>query len=198
MNRTTTPADTGTARLIDLHAETYDITDTRVALVDADPASVLAAARRLELTRSIVQAMASLGVADHLALFPMALDADGARESVYGMVWRVHGPHTEGISPHELRAFERPGYVKVIWDVRVEAGGESGTILSTTTRFVSTDQVTRERLAEAWGIVGPASKALATRGLAAIKRSAEGEPPSSGTVAVPFRRQAPGFVAVAA
>ena len=68
---------------------------------------------------------------------------------------------------------EHPGYVKVIWDVRVEPGPESGTTLSMTTRFVSTDHSSRESLRAAWGVLGPASAALSKRALAAVKRYAE-------------------------
>jgi hypothetical protein len=63
--------------------------------------------------------------------------------------------------------------VKVIWDLRVEPGPESGTALSMTTRFISTDHFSRERLGAAWGVVGPVSAALSKRALAAVKRYAE-------------------------
>ena len=43
----------------------------------------------------------------------------------------------------------RPGYVKVIWDARVEPGAESG------------------------GVVAPVSAALSKRALSAVKRCAE-------------------------
>ena len=57
------------ARLIDTYAPTFDVTDTRVVLVDASPAAVLAAGERL---------------AGRLALAPARL---GSREGehVYGM-----------------------------------------------------------------------------------------------------------------
>jgi hypothetical protein len=65
------------------------------------------------------------------------------------------------------------GSAKVIWDVRVEPGPESGTTLSMTTRFVSTDHSSRGRLRAAWTVVGPVSAALSKRALAAVKRCAE-------------------------
>ena len=68
---------------------------------------------------------------------------------------------------------DRPGYVKVIWDVRVAPGPESGTTLSMTTRFVSTDRASRESLRAAWGVLGPVAAALSKRALAAVKRHAE-------------------------
>jgi hypothetical protein len=74
--------------------------------------------------------------------------------------------------------------VKVIWDVRVEPGPESGTALSMTTRFVSTDDSSRESLRAAWGVLGPVAAALSKRALEAVKQCAEdlGELPSLAAV----------------
>jgi hypothetical protein len=161
------------ARLIDTYSHPFEVTETRVVLVDADPGAVLGAAERVDLGRTVAQAIEALGVGDRLALAPARLEAGSGREHVYGMALRVDGGPAERVNPHQLRAFDRPGYVKVIWDVRVEAGGETGTLLSTTTRFVSTDHESRERLEAAWGVLGMASAALSKRALAAIKRYAE-------------------------
>jgi hypothetical protein len=139
------------ARLIDTYARTFDVTDTRVVLVGAPPAEVFAAGERLEIARTVGQAIEAVGLADRLVLAPTRLESrDG--EHVYGMA---------------------AGYVKVIWDLRVEPGPESGTALSMTTRFISTDHFSRERLGAAWGVVGPVSAALSKRALAAVKRYAE-------------------------
>jgi hypothetical protein len=111
------------ARLIDTHARRFDVTDTRVVLVDASPAAVHAAGERL---------------ADRLVLAPTRLESRNGEEQIYGMAARLDG------------APDHPGYVKVIWDVRVEPGPESGTTLSMTTRFVSTNRSSRESLRTAW------------------------------------------------
>jgi hypothetical protein len=139
------------ARLIDTYARTFDVSDTRVVLVDASPEAVLAAGERLEIVRTVGQAIEALGLADRLALAPTLLESrDG--EHVYGMP---------------------AASVKVIWDVRVEPGPDSGTTLSMTARFVSTDHSSRERLRAAWPIVGPVSAALSKRALAEVTRHAE-------------------------
>jgi hypothetical protein len=150
------------ARLIDTYARTFDVTDTRVVLVDASPAVVLAAGERLELAHTVGEAIETLGLADRLVLVPTRL-ASREGEHVYGMAARLDG------TP------ERPGYVKVIWDIRVEPGPESGTALSMTTRFVSTDHSSRESLRAAWAVLGPVAAALSKRALSAVKRYAEGQ-----------------------
>jgi hypothetical protein len=151
----------------------FGVKDVRVVLIDASPAKVLDAVERLESAASVAQAIDSLGLADRVALPPTRLDTAGGHESVYGMAWRIDGGPAETIAPEDLAGFTRPGYVKVVWDMRVEAGGETGTMLSTTLRFVPTDQESRERLGVAWSVVGPASAALSKRVLAAVKESAE-------------------------
>jgi hypothetical protein len=159
---------------IDTYTPSFDATETRVALVDADPETVLGAAERVDVARTVVQAIEALGLGDRLALAPARLAA-GGREHVYGMAWRVDGGPAESVHPQQLRTFDRRGYVKVLWDVRVEAGGETGSLLSTTTRVVSTDDESRERLEAAWGVFGPVATALATRALTAVKELAEAE-----------------------
>jgi hypothetical protein len=182
MNQTTTE-DLGTARLIDTHAHAFDTTDTRVVLVDADPATVLRAAERIDLLRTVVGAISALGMADRLALAPALIETSG-RERVYGMAWRVGDGPSAAIDPRGLHAFDGPGYVKLIWDVRVEAGGETGTLLSTTTRAVATDDESRERLEEGWSVLAPVSAELSKRALAAIREQAEDEYESPSPVRI--------------
>jgi hypothetical protein len=178
----------------------FDMADTRVVLIDADPATVLSAVERLGLGRTVLDAVESLGVGDRIALAPTPLAAAEDRERVYGMAWRVDGGAADSIAAHELATFERPGYVKVTWEMRIEAGGDSGTILSTRTRFVATDASSRERLATAWAIVGPLSAALSKRALAAVKLMAEEElgRSQSGTIDIPVAlRHGPGLALAA-
>jgi hypothetical protein len=147
-------------RLIDTYARTFDVTDTRVVLVDASPAAVLAAGERVELAHTVGQAVEALGLADRVVLAPTRL---GSREGehVFGMAARLDG------------APDRPGYVKVFWDVRVQPGAESGTTVSMTTRFVATDDSSREGLRAAWGVLGPVAAALTKQALSAVRRYAE-------------------------
>jgi hypothetical protein len=83
---------------------------------------------------------------------PVALLAAAGSERVYATAWRG---------------------VKVVWNLRVTPGGESGAVLSATTRLVAGDDAARERLLGSWGAVGPVTAATARRALAAIKRYAE-------------------------
>jgi hypothetical protein len=192
-------ADAGAMNQIDTHAPSFDATETRVALVDAGPETVLDAAERVDVARTVVQAIEALGLGDRLALAPARLAA-GSREHVYGMAWRVDGGPAETVLPQQLRAFDRRGYVKVFWDVRVEAGSETGSLLSTTTRVVSTDDESRERLEAAWSVFGPVATALATRAITAVKElsEADDELPAVGTLHIPAGHRRASGLAVAA
>jgi hypothetical protein len=102
-------ADPNAARLIDTYAHTFDVTETRVVLVDAHPAAVFGAVERLELGRTVVHAIEALGLADRLALAPTRLESGKGEEHVYGMAGRLDGVLAERVDPHDLRAFDRPG-----------------------------------------------------------------------------------------
>lgn len=153
-----------TARLIDTYARRFDVTDTRVVLVDASPAAVYAAGERLELAHTVGEAIEALGLSDRLVLAPTRLESRNDEEHVYGMA---------------------AAYVKVIWDLRVQPGPESGTALSMTTRFVATNDSSRESLRAAWGVLGPVAAALSKRALSAVKRYAEDQDELPSLASVP-------------
>jgi hypothetical protein len=168
---TTQPAMSVVSR-IDEYARTFDVTDTLVVTVDAEPQTVRDALERRDLAASAAHKLDALGVTDRIALAPSLLAAGPGPELVFGLVWRVAGSATT-IEPSSLRAFQVPGYVKVIWDLRVQPGALEGALLSTTRRFVATDDAARARLFAAWGIIGTFAKGLSQRTLAAVKRYAE-------------------------
>jgi hypothetical protein len=164
--------------MIDAHAPTFDVTNSHVVAVDADPATVLAGLDRLDLTTPAAATLRLLGAERRVALVPTLLEPPGGRERVYGLAWRMAEGEAARVSGTELGAFAAPGYVKAIWHVRVTSDGESGAYVSTTVRFVATDENARHALRAAWRLLGPMSADLARRALASLKRIAEraGEP----------------------
>jgi hypothetical protein len=142
-----------TATPIDDHAPTFDVADTLVVKVDAEPAAVGAALEHLDLTASAAAALSAFGGVDHVALAPALLAAQPGPELVFGLVWRYEGP-TETIDPASVQTFDTPGHVKVIWDLSVQPDALEGAWLSMTRRFAATDETTRARLLDGWGIIG--------------------------------------------
>jgi hypothetical protein len=160
-------------RLLDTYARTFDITETRVVLVDAEPSTVLAGLARLPLSGPAMTAIQRLGIADRLAFGPAALTARTGLEQVYGLVWRLTAGPPEQLEAHDVQGFAGPGYVKIVWDVQVHAGADTGATLASTMRFVATDDTARKSLRAAWALVGPVSTALSTRALATLRNYAE-------------------------
>jgi hypothetical protein len=79
----------------------------------------------------------------------------------------------EGRPADAFEAFGRPGHVKVRWEVQVRPAGDGGSFLSIATRFTATDDDSRARLLDAWGIVGPLSRSLARRAARTVQARAE-------------------------
>jgi hypothetical protein len=173
-----------TARPIDDYAPTFDVTDTLVVKVDAEPAAVSAALAHLDLTTSAAAALSAFG-GDRLALAPALLAAQPGPELVFGLVWRYEGA-TETVDPANIQTFDTPGHVKVIWDLSVQPDALEGTWLSMTRRFAATDETIRTRLLDSWGIIGTVADSLARRIVAAVKAHAEDwdEPPARGQLAL--------------
>lgn len=172
--------------MIDSHAHTYDVSTSHVVAVDAKPDAVLAGLDSLALTAPVTETIALLGCTGRIALAPSPLEPAAGCERVYGLAWKVDDhAGDEPVAARRLGAFSAPGYLKVIWDVRVAGDGDGGSYVTTTTRFVATDESARERLRSSWRVLGPLSADLARRALGSLKRLAEGtgEPVTYGTVA---------------
>jgi hypothetical protein len=150
-----------------------------VVKVDAEPAAVGAALEHLDLTASAAAALSAFGGVDHVALAPALLAAQPGPELVFGLVWRYEGP-TETIDPASVQTFDTPGHVKVIWDLRVQPDALEGAWISMTRRFAATDETTRARLLDGWGIIGTVADSLARRIVAGVKAYVEDwhEPPA--------------------
>jgi len=82
-----------------------------------------------------------------------------------GQPWRPWGG---GVAVGDLRAFDRPGYIRVAADFLARDG-----LLATETRIQPTDAAARRRFALYWAAVRPGSGLLRREWLAAAKRRAE-------------------------
>ena len=96
------------------------------------------------------------------------------REVVFGAVtqpWK--GDVTfDAVPPADFAAFAKPGYVKIVWNLRVEPTAH-GSILRLETRVATTDPVSRERFRRYWAFVSPGSILIRRVSFGPIKREAE-------------------------
>ena len=66
----------------------------------------------------------------------------------------------------------RPGTVRIVADFRAEPGPRGGSVLSTETRVAAVDERARRAFRRYWLLIGPFSKLIRRRWLAAIARQA--------------------------
>jgi len=181
-----------TTALIDELMPRFDEVERHARLVQAAPADVYAALRRVDLRRSgIVRALLFLrGVPAVLArrarpAGPLTLETmrrrsfvllgerDG-REIALGIVgrfWTATGQRMT-LDADAFRAFESPGYAKVVWDFRVIPAGDGATRLSTETRVLCLDAPSRKRFRLYWRVIRPFSGLIRIMMLRAVAREA--------------------------
>lgn len=114
---------------------------------------------------------AVLAAADRLGCDPFA-GVEILDERVFAVAWHPR----PGV----------PGRVDVVWDLRAEPDAEDGCYLTSTRRFVASDEGSREALFASWRLVGANADAIARQTCRAIKRAAEDAPALPHVVEVPL------------
>jgi hypothetical protein len=75
----------------------------------------------------------------------------------------------------EFLAFDQPGYARAVMNFQLEERADGkGVMLTTETRILSPDAVTRRKFARYWLLIYPGSALIRRMWLRAIKRRAEG------------------------
>jgi hypothetical protein len=136
-----------------------DVSECYGRTVEAPQRVAQAAVDRLDLVGPLVEGLIALGVEDHIVT-PRA----------NGIVWR----------------FERSesGQVTIDWTMTVSPETEDASLVSICLRATATDDASRDRLFEAWPVIGPIAELHAQRVLHRIEALAEEE------VEDPFRAAA--------
>lgn len=152
------------------HGGARHVTESLTIALDASAATTLEGLRRVDLTAPAVRALHALDAADRIALLPTRLGAPCAGALVLALIWRIDGSRAaERIEPHAFEAFTSPGHVKVRWEIQVAPAGEDRAFLSIATRFAATDDRSRARLLDAWGLVGALNRTLVERAARSVK-----------------------------
>jgi hypothetical protein len=97
------------------------------------------------------------------------------REFILGGVtkpWEAN-PIFRALPPDEFAAFNEPGYVKVVWTLRVKPAGNNGCIFRTETRAVATDAEARKRFRRYWSFLSPGIIAIRRLIVPQVKSEAE-------------------------
>jgi hypothetical protein len=122
--------------------------------------------RRARDPRPLLQSMASIGLV-------VLGDDDGA--VVLGGImrpWQLHGGHLPIASAEDFRAFNRPGWVRVVTALVVEPDG-AGARVRTETRIAATDAGAGRRFGRCWRVIAQLSAITRRELLATVRRRAE-------------------------
>jgi len=125
-----------------------DVSERFARTVDASLATVEAATARLDLIGPLVNGLIAIGLGDHIVT-PCS----------NGLVWRFD-PSTQG-------------RVRLAWSVAAEAETDDASLVTLAIRVSASDDSSRERLLEAWPVLGPIMELHAHRILHSVEAMAE-------------------------
>jgi len=125
-----------------------DISELFARTVEAPLPTVAAAAARIDLIGPLVEGLIAVGVGKHIVT-PCS----------NGLVWRFDA--VEG------------GLARIVWSIETEAETDDASLLTLAVRASASDETSRERLLEAWPVLGPVVEFHARRILHAVEALAE-------------------------
>jgi hypothetical protein len=179
--------------LLDMFMPNYEVVDRHKITVDAPPEISLAAASEVQLENStLIRAIFKgrelvlgsepdhkvrpKGFLEEVKSFGWGVLAElPGREIVMGAVTKPWEPNPvfRALPPDELRAFQDPGYVKIIWTLRANPHGADRSIFRTETRAVATDVEARRKFRRYWAFLSPGIIAIRSVMLPVVKEEAE-------------------------
>ncbi len=179
---------------INAYLPQYDAIETHRIVVNAPRRQVYAAARELDMSRSLLirtlfllrtlpaffasdrkSPALGLNFAGLLRSGFVLLEETPEEEIVLGLVgkfWTASGG-IQKIEAKEFRDFTASGFAKAAWNFSLHAQGSGVITLITETRVLCTDEASRKRFLRYWRFVRPFSGLTRIAALRAIKRTAE-------------------------
>ena len=125
-----------------------DLSESYSRVVEASAPAVQAAAGRFDLVGPLVDGLIAIGVAEHVGT-PCS----------DGLVWRFGAPAS--------------GRVKIAWRISVAPETDETSLVTFALHATASDERARERLYEAWAVLGPVAELHAKRVLHRIEALAE-------------------------
>ena len=93
---------------------------------------------------------------DALSVGWVVLEEVPGRQLTVGAITQPWTPVVSfrGFPGGEFRAFHEPGFVKIVWGIAVSPAGPAASVLSTETRVLATDEVSRRKFRRYWYVFG--------------------------------------------
>jgi len=179
--------------LLDLFMPEYEVVDRHQTRVAAPADVALSAATEIELRSSIVvsgifksrelilrskpeRTIRPNGlVAEVKALGWGVLAELPGREIVMGAItkpWEAN-PTFRALPSDVFRAFQEPGYVKIVWNLRADPARNGESVLRTETRATATDPFARKKFRRYWSFLSPGIRMIRRFMLPAARKEAE-------------------------
>jgi len=180
----------------------YDVVERHRVRVAAPVEATFVAATEMDLQRSLLvraifrarelfmrgdpasPTVAGPFIAQMRAIGWGVLSETPGREIVMGAItqpWKADVTFVP-LDPLEFAAFCEPGYVKIVWNVRVDPEGPDAAIFRTETRAVATDETARARFRNYWAFVSPGVWLIRRLSLGLVKTDAEKRASHTGAV----------------
>ena len=125
-----------------------DLAESYSRVVEASASSVQAAVKRLDLVGPLVEGLIAIGVAEHVGT-----------PCPDGLVWRFGGSES--------------GRVRFSWRLTVTPETDDTCLVALAVQATASDEGSRDRLYEAWSVLGPVAELHAKRVLHRIESLAE-------------------------
>jgi hypothetical protein len=116
------------------------------------------------------------GLVAHMQALGWGVLAEVAdREIVVGAVTKPWEPDVrfQSIPAADFRAYAEPGFVKIVWTLRVQSIEPGVTLFRTETRAIATDEAARKRFRKYWAFASPGIALIRRLSLAPLRREAE-------------------------
>ena len=178
--------------ILDRFFPRYDIVERHHVRIHAPAEVVYAAAREMDLRRSIIASAIFetrglvLGaeraerptrglLTEMVGLGWGILDERPGREIVLGAICRPWEANVQfqPLAPDVFAAFCEPGYVKIAWTLRADPLPDGSSRFVTETRAVGTDERARRRFRNYWSFVAPGVAVIRWLMLRPVKHEAE-------------------------
>ena len=133
-------------------------------------------ARELIFGRPVHEVTATGGLVEEIKAMGWGVLAEiPDREIVFGAVTQPWTSDVKfrAVPPEQFAAFAEPGYVKIIWMLRVHPLGVERSIVRTETRVATTDAESRTKFRWYWSFLSPGIKIIRVVMLQQVKASAE-------------------------
>lgn len=182
----------GDDELLDTFMPEYDVAERHHVRIAAPPDVALAAAVDADLEQSVVVRGIIRARELVLGATPHTVRPQGLLAQMQAIGWRVlaEKPGREivvgavtqpwkadvvfrGLDPDAFRAFNEPGYARIVWTLRADPVGASACVFRTETRVATTDATARKKFRRYWARFSPGILLIRRVVLRNLKKEAE-------------------------